>query len=126
VSALLRAAWLSLAAGLLACGSGAPGPSDGGADGSACARADPSCPNVVPSYANGVRATLEQRCVTCHYPNSPLAESSLATYPAAHLVFGAALGQVSACLMPPATAPQLSSEERAALLSWLACGAPDN
>jgi hypothetical protein len=100
---------------------------DGGEDAApACERADPTCPNDVPSYAKTVEPILNVNCVDCHHPMSTLAQTSLATYPSVHLVFGAALGQVSSCLMPPAGKPPLSDEERAALLAWLACGAPNN
>jgi uncharacterized membrane protein len=92
----------------------------------ACVRADPSCTSPAPSYAATVRPILTSACVSCHHPDSTEAQSSLATYPSVHLVFGAALGQVAACLMPPAGYPQLTAEERTALLAWLACGAPDN
>jgi hypothetical protein len=118
------------ALGLLAgCSSGSPSSGDGAdaaSDAPVCARADPSCPKAVPSYANDIAPIVLDACVPCHYPMSNLAHSSLATYPSVHLVYGSALGQVEACLMPPPGVPPLTDAERTALLGWLACGAPDN
>jgi hypothetical protein len=36
------------------------------------------------------------------------------------------LGRVSRCIMPPICAAQPTSDERAKLLMWLVCGAPNN
>jgi hypothetical protein len=36
------------------------------------------------------------------------------------------LGRVSRCMMPPLCAAQPTPDERAKLLSWLVCGAPNN
>jgi uncharacterized membrane protein len=89
-------------------------------------RVDPTCPATVPSYATTIHPILVSTCATCHYPDSPYAESSLVTYEDVNLAYGAALGQVSACLMPPRGQMQLTDEQRTALLDWLACGAPEN
>lgn len=99
---------------------------DARSDAYVCMRADPSCTTPAPSYASIIKPILATSCVTCHYPGSNLARTSLASYSAVQLAYGAALGQVSACLMPPSNEPQLTEEDRATLLAWLACGAPDN
>ncbi len=80
----------------------------------------------MPSYATEVHAIFVDACVTCHYPGSGSAESPLATYEQVHLVYGSTLGQVSSCLMPPRGSPPLTEGDRAVLLAWLACGAPEN
>jgi hypothetical protein len=113
-----------LALSLAACSSGGPASADAGSP-SGCVRSDPSCAAPAPSYATTVHPIVEATCVNCHHPGSNLAQTSLATYEDVQLEFGAALGQVSSCLMPPA-GYTLSTEDRAELLSWLACGAPDN
>ncbi len=102
------------------------GASGGAVDAGGCLRVDPTCTGTVPSYQALVQPIVEQACATCHYPGSALARTSLVTYADVSRESGTALGQVSACLMPPANAPPLTGAERAALLSWLACGAPDN
>ena len=79
-----------------------------------------------PSYSATVHPILVASCASCHYPGSHLAQSSLTTYEEVHLVLGAALDQVSNCLMPPMGYCPLSAEDRTALLTWLACGAPEN
>lgn len=106
------------------CGGSAP-PGDAGAD-VACTFVDPSCEMPAPSYKAVLEAVVVQTCTSCHYPHSPKAQTSLTSYDDIHGELGAALDQVSNCLMPPAGYPQPTSAERQALLTWLACGAPDN
>jgi len=36
------------------------------------------------------------------------------------------LTRIYGCVMPPASAPPLTPEERQTLLSWFVCGAPEN
>jgi hypothetical protein len=126
-----RALLLTLLA--TACGPIAPAePSfDAGKDAPACVREDPTCSSTPPSYAKTIQPLVTNACVTCHYPESDLARSPLTSYADLQLVYGSALGQVSACLMPPPSGPDagqvpLTAAERTALLTWLACGAPDN
>jgi hypothetical protein len=103
---------------------------DAAVDAAVCARVDPSCPSAVPSYAATVAPIIQGACTPCHHPDSTYARSSLTSHADVELVYGSALGQVSACLMPPAgpAAGQkpLTDDERDALLAWLACGAPNN
>jgi uncharacterized membrane protein len=107
---------------VLGCSSNAV-PGDAGAT---CAFVDPSCTTPTPSYAVVIKPVISDTCTACHYPNSPLAQTSLTTYADVHGELGAALTQVSSCLMPPPSYPQPTPAERAALLTWLACGAPEN
>jgi cytochrome c5 len=119
----VRALSFLLVAVLFGCGGG---PSADG-DVAACTRADPSCPEVVPSYASEIAPIFKNSCVGCHHPGSPYSPTSLVDYEAVHEAYGSSLGQVEACLMPPSgTEAPLSDAERAAVLAWLACGAPDN
>ena len=108
--------------GVAACGSASAVP-DAGA---ACVRSSATCDGTPASYAATVAPLLDRESVSCHFANSPLARTSLATYTDVQRVSGTVIGQLSACLMPPAGQPGLTSEERATLLTWLACGAPDN
>jgi len=116
---------LALAALLTGCGGGATSTTDAGQP-TACMHEDPTCAAPAPSYSADVRPILEEACATCHYAGSNLARSALTSYSDVHSVYGAALGQVSACLMPPPSQPLLTAEARTTLLTWLACGAPDN
>jgi hypothetical protein len=102
-------------------------PGDAGVDAPSCVRADPTCPTVVPSYSATVRDIVETACVDCHYPGSGMSNvGSLVTYEDVYASYGSSLGQVSACLMPRPPKPPMPEADRATLLAWLACGAPDN
>jgi hypothetical protein len=69
---------------------------------------------------------VEAGCVACHYPGNPYSQFVLSTYPDLYKNRGSALNQVYACLMPLADAAPLTPADRADLLTWLVCGAPDN
>jgi hypothetical protein len=87
----------------------------------------PSCPANAPSYAGDVAPLMSRRCAPCHYPGG--IEDSVhdfSTYAHVHAQAGAILGQIHACLMPPADAGQPTADERAALQAWLVCGSPNN
>jgi len=118
----MRALVVVLLALLVGCSRTADSTSGAGA----CTRADPTCPAIVPSYANEIAPIFTAACVPCHYAGNPYAQSNLVDYANVHRVYGSALGQVESCLMPPASVQQLSEAERTAVLAWLACGAPDN
>ncbi len=123
--ALLALATLGLGADT--CGSSSDAADAGTCpDAAACTFIDPKCTTPTPSYSATVHELLVTTCVNCHYPDSKLAQSSLTTYEDVHLVFGAALDQVSNCLMPPQGYCPLNDEQRTELLTWLACGAPEN
>jgi hypothetical protein len=120
---VLAAAVIALACG---CGSSSGSGGDGEAGTTNCMRADPTCTGTPPSYANDIAPIFTALCVSCHYAGSPYSPTSLVDYSKVQLSSGSSLGQVEACLMPPPGTPQLTEAQRTAVLSWLACGAPDN
>jgi hypothetical protein len=69
---------------------------------------------------------LQMRCVGCHFAGSTITRTDLSTYANVYANRGSVLTQVYGCLMPPATSRQLTADQRASLLGWLVCGAPNN
>ena len=102
-------------------GGGSPAP-----DASSCTTELPACPASPPSYKTTVSPILNQACVTCHYTGTTIAKNDFSTYDKVHQDLGAALNQVYACAMPPATSTPLTADQRQTLLEWLVCGAPNN
>ncbi len=94
----------------------------------------PTCPNDLPSacpgapsYANEIAPLIEARCFPCHASGGEAGPNWLLTDHAN--VFAKqnqVLKEVYACVMPPSGAKNLEASERAALLAWLVCEAPDN
>ena len=131
------ARWLAIVACLAAATACGPPPAsgDGGFDpANPCAGGVPedlpaSCPNPVPSYRADVLPILEQRCLPCHTPGSPLwALPDMSTYAAVYADRGVILDQIAICKMPNlggGGAP-LTEPARQAVMGWLVCGAPDN
>lgn len=123
---------LSLQAPLLGCGD-TPGDSDG-ASGAAGASSD-VCPNDLPdraacadgapSYAGEVAPIIDERCNACHYPGNAQTTSVWSEYDAVYAGRRTIQSRIYSCVMPPETAPQLTPAERAVLLEWLVCGAPE-
>ena len=133
-----RVAWLTILLPLLiACGTGtktepgdaSPPDVDSGDIDSGCPRdLPPSCPADVPSYAGTVSAIIQERCFPCHAAGGQgIGGGHLFTsYDAIHADRGSILTQVYACKMPLPDASAPLPAERAALLTWLVCGAPNN
>ncbi len=96
-------------------------------DGGACPNDLPAdCPSPAPTYTDDVAAIIEARCWECHGPGgAEQARHDFSTYDSVYAQRGSMLTQVYSCRMPPAEAAPLASDERAALLSWLVCGAPE-
>jgi hypothetical protein len=114
------AGWLLGAVVAAGCGSGSGGTAD------VCPNDLPaSCPSSVPSYAKTIAPALMAKCVFCHEPGGPSVHS-LQTYADVYALRGSVLDQVYASKMPQAGSPPLTSDERAALLAWLVCEAPNN
>ena len=103
-----------------------PAPATWATDGGGCVRELPPCPAMPPSYKETVSPILERACISCHYPESNLARSSLTPYAAVAADLGSMVDQVYACAMPPPGHLQLTAAERTSLLEWLECKAPDN
>jgi hypothetical protein len=116
---------------LLGCGADGAGTNDGGSagDGSdACPNDLPgreACVDGAPSYRQEVAAIIDERCNVCHYPSNPLTNVVLSDYEAVYALRRTVQSRIYSCVMPPEEAPQLESAERAALLEWLVCGAPE-
>lgn len=111
----------------------------GGAGLFACASestAPPSCPNDLPSacpsegapsYAQTIAPIFASRCQSCHREGGEAGgEKTFDTYKTVFDDRRAILNQVYACSMPPSSDEALSDAERAALLTWFVCGAPNN
>lgn len=85
-----------------------------------------SCPADAATYASGVAPIIAARCMPCHSPGGEAEERPLNDYADVYARRSAVLNQVHACKMPPAGAVAPTADERAALLGWLVCGAPNN
>jgi hypothetical protein len=119
--------WLTMvsACALLNCPGGGDGPADGG---DPCPNDVPaSCPAQVPSYQGQVAGIIQERCFPCHATGGMAGPRfNYTTYAGVHANYGPMIFQLSICRMPPADAGQPTTDERAALLAWLVCEAPNN
>jgi hypothetical protein len=141
---------VSACALLAACGGGDPpaGPADAGgepadADLAACV-ADgpvgmprPNCPNDLPHdddcataspVYDDVAPIFAARCQICHHAGGLETVYHFDTYAEIHdntAIRSLILTQIYSCRMPPPCAPNLSADERATMLKWFVCGAPE-
>jgi hypothetical protein len=123
-----RMKWLFSAlaiAAALACGQTKPDPSDSGM----CATPPSSCQTPVPSYAHDIAPVLDRTCNnTCHAPG--VGPWPLTDYANVADWGSIIAGDLEQCVMPPPDAGagngNLTAQERAAILNWLGCGAPNN
>ncbi len=116
----MRSAWRTIlvAAGAAGC--------TGGATQSDCPSDLPmSCPAGAAGYQATIAPLIESRCMPCHGPGGASGHL-LQTYQEVYDLRGVVLDQVYSCRMPQAGATPLTSTERAALLGWLVCGAPND
>jgi hypothetical protein len=131
ISALVAAAGLSRA--FLGCSSDSPkpgsadaGPPDAGVVPACGSDVTATCPNPKPSYKRDVAPILDAQCNNCHvggatgpWPLSPYED--LLHWRKQLLV------SLVKCTMPPEDAGKtLSETERAKIIGWVACGAPNN
>ncbi len=116
------AAWMALAALASGCAS-----HDESATAS-CPRDLPSaCPATPPSYARDVAPIIGSKCFPCHGPGGiEDTTHDLATYDHVFAQRTDALTQVYSCAMPTKDGTPLTAAERATLLAWLVCHAPNN
>jgi hypothetical protein len=123
-AALSLLAFAMIAHAVAACS----GETSSAADAGGCPQDLPkSCPTTPPSYAADVQAIFDRRCGGCHADGGFAVEShDLSNYAEVHRQRSAVLNQVYGCKMPPSKSAQPSPDERAKLLAWLVCGAPDN
>jgi hypothetical protein len=85
-----------------------------------------SCDSELPSYRLDAAPIIERRCNSCHFPGNSQSEDVFADYAGVFSRRQTVLTRIYSCVMPPAAAAALTLEERATLLQWLVCGAPDN
>src|SRR5262245_4157064 len=85
-----------------------------------------SCPGPAPAYTSQVAPVMMRRCRPCHTAGGVEATAPFDTYDQVHARRAEILGRLKTCLMPPADQPQLTAEERAAVLGWLVCGAQND
>jgi hypothetical protein len=125
-----RMKWLFSALAIsvaLACGQTKPEPQDSGP--AMCATPPSSCQTPVPSYAHDIAPVLDRTCnSTCHAPG--VGPWPLNTYENVYDWGSIVAGDLEYCVMPPPDAGagngNLSDQERATILNWLGCGAPNN
>ncbi len=111
-------AWISAAC--------SPTPTE--ADAGACPNDLPqACPSNVPSYKNNVSSIIGDKCNACHGDGGVAASKfEFTSYANVYAGRSSMLDQVYACRMPPADASALTPDERAAMLAWFVCHAPQN
>ncbi|HZS40260.1 MAG TPA: MbnH family di-heme enzyme [Polyangia bacterium] len=87
-----------------------------------------SCPQVVPSYQNDVAPIVQRSCaMECHSAGHVAANRALPDYQSLFNLKDAALNNIAVCNMPPPIAMNpLGEADRATLMNWLVCGAPNN
>jgi hypothetical protein len=100
---------------LAACGGGTPCPND----------LPGACPSTPPSYARDISQVISTSCFPCHAPGGVEAVKPLTNYQQVFDQRGSVLDQVYHCRMP-LSGSQLTATQRADLLAWLVCNAPDN
>jgi uncharacterized membrane protein len=111
---------VGLALGLGACGGGTPPPSS-------CPNDVPAtCPTPAPTFAADVAPILQQRCGACHVAGGVESTRPFQAYADVQRQKTDILFALNACFMPPADQPQLTTDERHAILGWLVCGAMNN
>jgi hypothetical protein len=117
---------LFLVAGAFACSDGGDG-----TDGGTMCPTDPlpDCSVAgAPSFAGEIEPLIELRCASlCHHPGGVAQSKPFTSYDEVYARWPAILRQVYACRMPPPDAgvPALEPSERASLLLWLRCEAPN-
>jgi len=107
-----------------ACSSETPAQSDAGF----CPSDLPaSCPADAPSWSKEISDVIARRCLGCHGDGGVASVTrDFTTYDKVFVQRSPILNQVYACQMPPSDAAPLTDAERADLLAWLVCRAPNN
>lgn len=123
--------WLLLGCSMtLACGQTAAQSDSGPQPQQGCTFIDASsCQSPIPSYSRDVAPVLDRACnSTCHATGvGPWPLNDWANVVDWGNIVG---GDIEQCTMPPPDAGAgngtLSDQERATILNWLVCGAPNN
>jgi hypothetical protein len=104
------------------------GVSCGGTPATSCPAVPSSCPSPVPSYATDVAPIIQQLCVPCHAPMGLEPKQQYETYAEVKSFEMDILFKLRGCTdpMPPVGSPPLSDAQRATLVGWLYCDAPNN
>ena len=118
----IRSALIAALLGAFGCG---PPAQSTGPDGG-CVQPPESCPSSIPSYQSRIAAIVTSRCANCHVAGGSSASWQFTNYDQTFALRQETQSQVGSCLMPPANAEPLTTEDRTALLQWLVCGAPRN
>jgi uncharacterized membrane protein len=91
-----------------------------------------TCPDAgAPSFDSVLANVITPVCDRCHAPGGQEAVMPLQTYQQVYGKNGDEVKsirtQVESCLMPPPNQPEvLTDDGRHLLLTWIACGAPNN
>jgi hypothetical protein len=117
--------------GVLAACSPGPAGGDGGSDDPGCSGLTSDCPTTPPSWQTDVQPLIAEYCLRCHGDGGiEQGQFDYTTYAGVYRNRSEMLTQLYQCQMPPfdasppATMP--AQTDRQTLVSWLACGAPDN
>jgi hypothetical protein len=86
---------------------------------------DSDCASAAPSYSQEVGVVLERYCEVCHLPGNGVSTHVFSNYDEIFATRRTMLTQIYACRMPEGPR-RLTSEDRALLLKWFVCGAPNN
>jgi hypothetical protein len=111
----------ALAAAALTCGPA----------GSSCPTGDyqqRACPSPEPSFSAQVLPIIQTKCATCHAPGGLRSSTPLTTWKQVDALLSTVVTYVVTCKMPDVTdgGVPLTPEERATMLDWFACMAPNN
>jgi hypothetical protein len=116
---------------LAACSSGTSG-GQGGTSDPSCNGLSSACPATPPSYQSDVQPLIVTYCYQCHGPGGiEQGQFDYTTYEGVYKNRSEMLTQVYQCQMPPYDASPPASAmpdetARQTIVSWLACGAPNN
>jgi uncharacterized membrane protein len=102
------------------CSGGPPGPPP------SCAAVPTSCPSPQPHFAADVFPIFQTSCQTCHLPDGSGSVRLFLDYATIREAVTTITMQVAQCRMPPADGPQITDEQRAAIVGWVRCGALDD
>lgn len=86
-----------------------------------------TCVMPAPSWSKDINPIFVRACVSCHGPDGGQQNKPFTTWFEVAARRSMVLSQVYGCRMPePDSGITLTSDERATLLHWLVCGAPQN